>query len=370
LAEAISSRNLQARSRYWSGRGCGGLCDWEAAISHFADAVKLDVPKNTSRDSSCRQSGLLSVEKEDVEFLLQSVTQRYREWIQKKEKLHDTVDDKKENPSSVEDIESEALKGTRWRPDHDRMVYLAKQQSSTNIRSNKLPFRLRSSGYEGTLFSKEDMAFLEDRLNLNDDKEGIRNTFSAEEWRYVLRGDQITKKRIDTTERNSASHYNSVSTRQERQRGKSPRVSPSASLSNPWKHSPLEVSGNLSNSLHTTGYESGGATPSLIGSTRSPSSERKDETPPLPAADRQGRRNVKLPPINTNKILKGDQLGEDVLGSFLPGDSVAGKHQSEAEMASTNRIHCIGGQYEAGSPDNLRSGNSEGAILSTSTGET
>jgi hypothetical protein len=84
--------------------------------------------------------------------------------------------------------------------------------------------------------------------------------------------------------------------------------------------------------------------------------------------DRHGRRDVKLPPINTKKIVKRDEHGENVLGPFLPGDLVAGKDQSEAKMASPSRIHCIDGQQEVGSQVNLKSGNSEGAISSTSPG--
>jgi hypothetical protein len=74
LAEALDSLGLQARCEYWTGRGNGGLKDWEAAKSYFAAAIKLDVPNVTYASGRTQQRGLLQHEKDDVESLLQSVT--------------------------------------------------------------------------------------------------------------------------------------------------------------------------------------------------------------------------------------------------------------------------------------------------------
>jgi len=306
LAEARSSRGLLARSQYWCGRGCGGLRDWDAAVSHFTSAVNMDLSDVYLKSRSRQQTGLLKAEREDVDFLLQSVTQRYNEWILNGG-AHKTVDDQEASPSPTEVIRKEALKGPRWTPHQERLVYLAEQQCSTEASSDRQRSHLRSSEDAGVSLNEKDMAAAEERLSLKDDKQGIRNTFNADEWYYVLRGHKPTKKRTDRTEHSSArdrGHQNS----------KPPQLPPSVASTQSRNHSSLRFSHDLSNALDAAGYESGGATPSLVGSGGSPSSEGERGLPSPTAGYSQGRRDMKLPAINTSAMRKDPR--QAVLGSL------------------------------------------------------
>ncbi|KAI4709121.1 hypothetical protein J4E89_005869 [Alternaria sp. Ai002NY15] len=312
LAEARSSRSLLARSEYWCGRGCGGLREWDAAMSHFTSAVNMDLSDVYFKGMPRQQRGLLKTEREDVDFLLQSVTQRYNEWILNGG-AHKTVDDQEASPSPTEVIRKEALKGPRWRPHQERLVDLAEQQCSTEGSSDRQLSHLRSSEHAGVSLNEKDMEAAEERLSLKDDKQGIRNTFNVDEWYYVLRGHRPTRKRTDRTEHSSARDRG-------HQNNRPCKLPPSVASIHSRSVSSLEPSHDLRNALDTADYESGGAPPSLVGSGASPSSEGERGLPSPTAGYSQGRRKMKLPAISTSAIRKDARLGEAVLGSLSPTD--------------------------------------------------
>ncbi|KAI4610027.1 hypothetical protein J4E83_008592 [Alternaria metachromatica] len=312
LAEARSSRSLLARSEYWCGRGCGGLREWDAAVSHFRSAANMDLSDVYFKGMPRQQRGLLKSEREDVDFLLQSVTQRYNEWILNGG-AHKTVDDQEASPSPTEVIRKEALKGPRWRPHQEHLDYLAEQQCSTEGSSDRQLSHLRSSEHAGVSFNEKDVAAAEERLSLKDDKQGIRNTLNADEWFYVLRGHKPTKKRTNHTEHNRASDRG-------RQHSEPSKLPPSVASIHSRSVSSLEPSHDLRNALDTASYENGDPTPSLVGSGVSPSSEGERGLPSPTAGYSQGRRKMKLPAISTSAIQKDARLGEAVLGSLSPTD--------------------------------------------------
>jgi len=310
LAEARSSRSLLARSEYWCGRGCGGLREWDAAVSHFTSAVNMDLSDVYFKGLPRQQRGLLKTEREDVDFLLQSVTRRYNEWILNGG-AHKTVDNKGASPSPTEVIRKEALKGSRWRPHQEHLVYLAEQQCSTEGSSDRQLSHLRSSEHAGVSLNEKDMEAAEERLSLKDGKQGIRNTFNADEWYYVLRGHKPTKKRTDRTDDSSArdrGHQNS----------RPSKLPPFIASTHSRSLSSLEPSHDLRKALDAAGYESGDPTPSLVGSGVSPSSEGERGLPSPTAGYSQGRRKMKLPAIDTSAIRKDARLGEAVLGYTSP----------------------------------------------------
>lgn len=356
LAEARSSRGLLARSEYWCGRGCGGLRDWGAAVSHFAAAVRLDVSGVYLKNRPRQQSGLLISEREDVDILLQSVTQCYNEWIQKDE-AHQAVADQEASPSPSEAIRKEALKGPRWRPHQDRMVYLAEQQCSTERRSDRQFSQLRSSEHACVSFNEKDMATAEERLSLKDDKQEIRKTLNADEWFYILHGRQLTKKRTDCTEPNSASDRG-------HQHNKSSRIPPSVASTQSVRHSSLGPSHDLSNALDTAGYESGGATPSLVGSGGSPSSEGERALPSPRAGYSQGRPNVKLPAISMSAIRKDARLDEAVLGYHSPTDvEVDDTQNGTGGITSGDSMGHMGGKGLVSESDSGGSGEGDNVTI-------
>ena len=333
LAEARSSRSLLARSEYWCGRGCGGLREWDAAVSHFTSAVNMDLSDVYFKGMPRQQRGLLKTEREDVDLLLQSVTQRYNEWILNGG-AHKTVGDQEASPSPTEVIRKETLKGPRWRPHQEHLDYLAEQQCSTEGSSDRQLSHLRSSEHAGVSLNEKDMAAAEERLSLKDDKQGIRNTFDANEWYYVLRGHKPTKKRTDRTEHSSARDRGYQNSRPS-------KLPPSVASTQSRSHSSLRPSHDLSNALDAAGYESGDPTPSLVGSGVSPSSEGERALPSPTAGYSQGRRNIKLRAISTSAIRKNPRLGEAVLGSLSPPDEEVDNthHEDETgEVGSGNSM--------------------------------
>ncbi|KNG51026.1 pyruvate formate lyase activating enzyme [Stemphylium lycopersici] len=191
LAEALGSRELQARSEYWAGRGCGGQRDWLTAMTHFAAAIKLDVPNDVNEYKQIRRRGLLQKEKDDIEFLLHSATQRHEDWLRRTEVAREALKE-----PGFEDVDWEALKGPYWSPNHEFMTYVAEQQREKNKKLGKLPNYMRTSKRRGVpILSQDEVNIVMEKLAVSNDKQAFRTTLSAEEWRYILRGDLATKKR-------------------------------------------------------------------------------------------------------------------------------------------------------------------------------
>ncbi|KAL5115100.1 hypothetical protein ACEQ8H_007015 [Pleosporales sp. CAS-2024a] len=123
FAEALESRELEARCEYWAGRGCGGAGDYQAAISHFKKALRLDVPNDdgagdSNAGSMRRLRGLTPTEKADVHFLLDSCCTRLR--------ILDEYDaEAKSTTKATGEKAVAALCCMPWTPDRDRIVGLA-----------------------------------------------------------------------------------------------------------------------------------------------------------------------------------------------------------------------------------------------------
>ena len=187
VAEAIGSDDLRARSEYWAGRGCGGLQDWQAAITHFATAIKFDVPNYTDNKGKIFQRGLLQDEKDDVEFLLQSVKQRCQEWERRKEDAHKAEFGVGATHTYPIELHWEGLKDAHWTPDRDRIIHIAKQQYGSKRRSTT---QFASTETGGTDYTKDEVHFIFQRMSSEDEKELPRKALSEEEWRYIIRGDE------------------------------------------------------------------------------------------------------------------------------------------------------------------------------------
>ncbi|EOA87079.1 uncharacterized protein SETTUDRAFT_31380 [Exserohilum turcica Et28A] len=191
-AEALERRDLKARSEYWSGRACGGLRDWETAVKHFAVAIKLDVRNPTDKHIEPFREGLLPDEKNDVDFLLQYVTQRRDEWAQRKDK-----EEKRMHLQGfyIEDIDWEALKDPHWTPHRDFMMYSAKQQHS-GVSGKPVNHVNSSADQWRPVLHDIEIRVVNQKLAVQDDKQYFRHTLTAEEWKYILRGDENTKKNL------------------------------------------------------------------------------------------------------------------------------------------------------------------------------
>jgi hypothetical protein len=202
---------------------------------------------------------VLQTRNDDVELLLQSATQRYDQRTQ----------NKKQAP---------------WMPCYERMIYQGKQKPATDKRSGQLLYQV---------LSKEEIAAHKKRLDLKDGKEEVRKNFSVEEWLYILRGEEATKKRSDSDKRNSFQSRD-LPVHQQNQGIEPSQISLPASIINTSQHSSRRISHNSVNSCDFTGYKGGG--------NISPSYDVEYETSSLPQANLQDRRNVQLPPIRTCEI--------------------------------------------------------------------
>jgi hypothetical protein len=129
LAEALESKDLQARCEYWAGRGCGGTRDYQAAEAHFDSALKLDVPNDTSRSGKARLRGLLPTEKADVRFLRDSCSTRHKAWEKRTTRAFKRAERQAEETGIPLEacLEEDLIQSPPWMPDRDRAVQLARQ---------------------------------------------------------------------------------------------------------------------------------------------------------------------------------------------------------------------------------------------------
>jgi hypothetical protein len=297
-AEALESRDLQARSEYWAGRGCGGLKDWEAAKTHFKNAIKLDVANKKYSDGTVLARGLLKHEKEDVDFLLQSVTKRHEEWLHKTEAARKVSLD---SHRAMENIDWENMSGPSWTPDRDRMYELAKRQFGKKDSGGKRRSRMLSAVDEDEIrLGKEDMATANQRLDIADDRQVIRRVLSPQEWHYIFHGDKETEKRNESFKRKS---MNAPPADRSRQHSKTSLASESVASS----HTSKSNTPNLAKELE--GEWSG----SDATQTRSPSPEQASwsPSPEHTPSSLQQRRRHKLPPIDTSGVRKEEKVEEE-----------------------------------------------------------
>jgi hypothetical protein len=310
LAEGLENGTLQARSEYWAGRGCGGLRDWQAAIMHFANAIKLDTPY-TGNHKKFRHRGLLSNEREDVNFLLQNVTKHCNEW---------TCETKPARKSlyqvDPEDIGLEAPRGPRWAPYHDWMKHAAKQQLEKNKRTGKpMNHLLNSEGQLSTILGEKELKMIRRRLAKPGGKSIFRRTLSADEWFYILHGDAAMKNRSLVAK--SETKFEAGNDRLD----KSISFSLPPSIASSKQASP-GIPQRLCDELQINGYQDGEETP--------PHPVGGRNTPPSPSSGSlQGRRKIEITPIRTDCIL--DESEPDDQTSKLGSGSVMADDNSKSE---------------------------------------
>ncbi|KAF2829574.1 hypothetical protein CC86DRAFT_287213, partial [Ophiobolus disseminans] len=130
FAEALKSRDLQARCEYWAGRGSGGTRDYLAAKQHFKRAVILDVENDQHTNGKPRHRGLRPAEKGDVHFLLKSVSERHEDWEMRT--IHARRAARYESEKLAipirECIKQTDLDSPLWMPDRDRAMQLARHE--------------------------------------------------------------------------------------------------------------------------------------------------------------------------------------------------------------------------------------------------
>jgi hypothetical protein len=296
--EALGSRDLQARCEYWAGRGCGGLKDWEAAKTHFKNAIKLDVPNDNYDDGTVRTRGLLKHEKEDVAFLLQSVTKRHDEWLYKAETARKASLGSSDSHRAIENIDWEDVKGPSWTPDRDRMYELARKEFSKKSSGAKRRSRMLSIvSDEENPFDREEVAAVNSRLDIEDDRQAIRRVLSAEEWQYILHGDKETEKRQESGNRKSMNAYHAPPADRSRQHSKTSWASESVASEYTNKNNTPDLAKELEGKWSgSDGTQSRSPSPEQI--SRSPSPERTHS----PQESLQQRGNLKLPPIDTSGV--------------------------------------------------------------------
>lgn len=185
LAEALESKDLQARCEYWAGRGCGGTRDYQAATAHFDLALKLDVPNDTSPNGKARHRGLLPTEKADVRFLLESCSARHKAWEKRTARALKVAERQSEATGLPVQacLEESMVTSPPWMPDRDCVVQLARQAYDDRLES-------------------EDKAELANDTRLGESREAedtqamsIR-MLNRKEWQYIKHGDvQMAKQR-------------------------------------------------------------------------------------------------------------------------------------------------------------------------------
>jgi hypothetical protein len=332
LAEALQSCDLQARCEYWAGRGCGGLKDWQAALTHFSAAIKLDVPNDTAAKGDPRPRGLLQHEKNDVEFLLKSVTERHETWLLKSEEARKASQVSEASQRPLEDVDWEEMRGPSWTPDRDRMYHIAQRQFAKKKLGVKRRSRMVSIDEEETPLGKDEVAAVNQRLEVADERQVFRRVLSAEEWRYILHGDESTKKRSESMKRKSSGTHHQPPVDRQRQHSKTSYTSYTSSAapsSNGSQNHTPEVP-NLASELEgllNDDSESSSSSPEQT--SRSPSSQGSPTR--SAAGSLQERRNLKLPPISTSKIRKEPRLDKaEVVQGVVSSPTESNK--SEGEM--------------------------------------
>lgn len=314
LAEALESRDLQARCEYWAGRACGGTRDWQAAAQHFSHAIKRDVQHDTYPSGRLRIRGLRPDEKEDVHFLLDSVTRRYESWLKKTADARWAARYEAEHTGRPIEacVNWDSLDSPTWLPDRDRIVQIAKMKlgKEANI--------LASNERETIRIEKEKEVKwkYEDELN--------RRSLSEKEWRYIRYGDERTRKHKDSSIRSSRPRNPK---KPNKHQGKD--TASLSSSSGPSDTTAIQISPdpslNLQEELEQAGWSS--RTPSPPSFSRTPS----------PPTNLNQRRNRNLPPISTENIRKQESLGQAVHGSPLVSfgllmETPSESHESEGEM--------------------------------------
>lgn len=248
IAERLESVALEARCEYWAGRGCGGLRDWQAAIMHFTNAIRLNESRGSSENTISQSKGLLSHEKEDVEFLLQNAKQRHSEWLLRTKKIQQSQ--ATEATEVTKDAGWKDMKGPPWTPNHDFRNWCIKQQLEKSKKDGaRTNVFLPRDGQKVHKLWKHEIPMIRNRLNIPDGNDIFRRTLNADEWFYIFRGiptatgDNISTNGQGDTEKKVSGVGKKVTT-------PVTGYPPSCSL----EQSPLEESFSLDDELQQSGY--------------------------------------------------------------------------------------------------------------------
>jgi hypothetical protein len=267
------------------------------------------VPVDTNYKGDVRPRGLLQHEKDDVEFLLRSVTERHEEWLSKSEAARKASGGARR---PLKHVDWEDLRGPSWTPDRDRMYHIARKEfARRELGVKRKSRRLSTLDDEENPLGENEATAVNQRLEIKDERQVIKRVLNADEWRYILHGDEPTKKRSESLERKSIGthHHHQTSVERSCQSNKTCWTSSAApSLNSSKTHTPEPKL--LANELKGL-LGSGSDTPSPERKSRSPSS---DSSPPTGL---QQRRNLKIPSIRTSATQRQrsrDRLSEADLG--------------------------------------------------------
>ncbi|CAO2654589.1 Nn.00g113220.m01.CDS01 [Neocucurbitaria sp. VM-36] len=312
LAEALESRDLQARCEYWAGRGCGGTRDWHAASQHFALAIKLDVENDTFPSGRTKKRALRPNEKEDVHFLLESVTRRHERW------LRDTADargaaqyESEFTGKRIEEcINWDSMDSPTWLPERDRVVQIWKREGRTGK---------KKGGTVEDLGDDRECDDIEEKRKQDNkyEQDLTRREFSAQERHYILHGDSQTAKRkekiklkqppkpiLETSNPIPNPSINHSCKTQASTSSSLSSLNPSLTLSSSTNPTPTPPPPpTLEHELNQAGWTSLTPTPTPPLSYSTPS-------PPAVPLNLKERRNLTIQPIQTNYMRQQGDSGE------------------------------------------------------------
>jgi hypothetical protein len=180
LAQALQSQEHEARCEYWAGRASGSVRDYKRAMEHFERAMELDFHGCGSRREETSPRGLTWGEKDDIRFLLESVTRRYEA---RKKKTHNTSEqiiagyETERTGRPIEDCLEIIPDSPVWAPDRERLVQKARRDFKTPSRE------IRGGGVEFL-----ELGLKKDNKTEMDHKKHVRRPFSKEEWWYIRYG--------------------------------------------------------------------------------------------------------------------------------------------------------------------------------------
>jgi hypothetical protein len=187
LAQALESRDLQARCEYWAGRGCGGTRDYQAAEAHFSEAIRLDDSNQDGCSDTQRAKGLRPMERQDVQFLLESCKARHKDWKKRTDKMVELA--KKQSINTDKSLQAcldeNPIVSPPWIPDHEYMIEVARRSFGIAKSPSKIttPFVHRNRGQ-----ALEAQVQAQRTIDGQDLMKATKRTLSRKEWEYIRHG--------------------------------------------------------------------------------------------------------------------------------------------------------------------------------------
>ncbi|KAF2129396.1 hypothetical protein P153DRAFT_385608 [Dothidotthia symphoricarpi CBS 119687] len=311
LAAALQSDALLARCEYWAGRGCGGTRDYQLAVEHFSRAIKLDVENDEAKNGRLVLRGLRPDEKDDVDFLLQSVMTRWSTWQANCFRFQLLAENEAERTghsiqACMEGIIPDVTSPV-WMPDRDRIMAIAKREFGMRRRLGLRAAFLEKDDEEKIGREVEEQVSEEWEFECIGEREGCKRTLNEAEWWYIRHGDSMTRKEQipeydsepwEAEERalsvESQSSFSSDLPSEPLYHGSSPPGFSPSTMSSTSESDHIEEQQPEENPLGRELRQAGWSSPS-----RRRSARRGSLSPPPPS--RLGlRRHLIVPPIRTN----------------------------------------------------------------------